>query len=759
MNKLIHYRYAFVALTLIILTVSLLGFRSFTFDTSPRVFFKPGNVDYERVVNMEDTYGSDYTIFIMMSARSGDMFEKEKLQALMEITKLGWELPFVRRVDSLANYQYIHSQNDEMLVEDFIDDIIIDSTERLNQRKGFAITDPDVVHRLISTDAKHASISLSLNMDGPTSQHPDGGHRVIELMYDLSNRIEEKYPGVEMSVSGGILSTYHNMKVAEADGKSLVPLLFIIMFVLVGVLLRSPASIAVALVVAVFSCIGALGFSSLLGLVFSPLAVNAALISITVAVAHCVHILVGLMNEMRTKSKAEALEVSLSKNYKAVTITSLTTAIGFLSLNTNDLPPIAVLGNAAAIGAFLSWLYSMTLLPALVMLLPIKPSKEKSTYLQTFMLKLADLIIARKGWVLATTFLTIIIMGWFSLQNKMNDNLAHILHEPHTFRTDTAKIDQHFGSILVNNYELDSGEEYGITNPDYLNYLDRFSSFLREQPEITNVYSFSDVMKRLNQSMHNDDSAFYSIPEDKALISQYLLLYELSLPFGLDLNERITHDKRKTLVTVSMPSLETEETIEIEARIRAWQIENLPKDLFAHNISLGTIWSHLTLASAKNSIEGALIALSIISFILLFVLKSFRYGLISLIPNITPVMLGFGLWYFFSGQIGLALSCVVILTIGIVVDDTVHFLVKYQAAKKETGDTEEAIRATFRDVGPALVVTTLILTSGFAVLAFSQIMMNSALGQMTSMILVSALVLDFLLLPSLILVLGKRFNL
>jgi len=707
---------------------------------------------------MEETYGSDFTIFIMMSARKGDMFEKENLQALMEMTESSWKLPYVRRVDSLANYQFIHSENDEMLVEDFIDSDIVGSVGQLKQRRAFALKDTDIVHRLISLDGKHAAVALSLNMDGPTSQSAEGGHRLVELMYKLSKRIEAKYNNVEISASGNLLSTYHNMKVAESDGKSLVPILFLTMFFLVGLLLRSPASIVVALLVAALSGVGAIGFASLLGFVFSPLAVNAALISITIAVAHCVHILVGLMNEMKTKSKVDALEVSLNRNFKAVTITSLTTAIGFLSLNTNDLPPIAVLGNAAAIGTGLSWLYSMTLLPALILLLPIKASEERNFFLRKFMLKLANLIIAKKEWVLVATFLVISIMGWFSLQNKMNDNLAEIIHEPHVFREDTGNIDKHFGSMNVNNYEFDSGEEYGIADPVFLTYLDEFSGFLRQQPEITNVYSFSDVVKRLNQTMHNDDSEFYSIPNDKELISQYLLLYELSLPFGLDLNERITHDKQKMLLTVSMPSLETEKVIEIEERIKNWQEKNLPTGLVAHNVSLSTIWSHLTVASARNSIEGALLALFIISFVLLFVLKSFKYGVISLIPNITPVILGFGIWYFYSGQVGLALSCVVILTIGIVVDDTVHFLVKYQSAKIESENTEEAIRATFQDVGPALVVTTAILASGFAVLAFSQIMMNSALGQMTSIILVAALFLDFLLLPSLILFLGKRLN-
>ena len=194
----------------------------------------------------------------------------------------------------------------------------------------------------------------------------------------------------------------------------------------------------------------------------------------------------------------------------------------------------------------------------------------------------------------------------------------------------------------------------------------------------------------------------------------------------------------------------------LDQRIWQWQQQNLPQQLQTETASLTTIWSYLVVTSLGSSIEGSAIALTLISFLLLFMLRSIKLGIISLVPNILPAVFGFGFWYLYSGNIGVGLMCVSIITIGIVVDDTVHFLAKYQKALKETENVEAAIRATFKQVGPALFVTTVVLASGFSVMAFSGISLNSGMGLTTSIILVAAFLLDVILLPALLLVFDDK---
>lgn len=750
--NLIRWRWPLALFSLCLLGFALLGLQHFSFDGSPREFFADDDPSYERFQALEDTYGSDYRIFFMLSAREGSMLDPENLQALSEMTEQAWTLPFVRRVDSLSNFQFTHSTEDELFVEDMFGEQVLVDSKALKSRQNKAITDPDIVNRLVSPDGKHVSLVMSLNLTQEQSQTPEAAE-LVEQAYALAESIKDQYPNIETAATGGLLSTYHNMQVAQSDMKLMIPVMFGLMFLLLGVLLRSISTILVAFTIAIFSAMGAVGFASWFGITFSVLSINAIIISIIVAMAHCIHIFTQFFRELQTQPTTPALEASLRSNVFAVSVTSLTTVIGFLSLNTNDLPPAVALGNAAAIGTALAWLFSFTILPALVMILPFKPHQTSEPLIDRCIGKLTDLLIARTNLSLAAMIALTIIMVVLSLRNEFNDNLTESLHRPHIFRDDTDKIDRNFGAVYIYSFNMDSGGANDIVDPAYLRKLDEFAAFLRQQPEVTSVRTFSDTIKRLNKSMHGDDPAYYRIPDDRELIAQYLLLYELSLPFGLDLGEQLTSDRRYSLLVANMPSLDTKTDIGLDERIWAWQQENLPAHMQERNVAISTIWSHLTIHSLTNSLEGSAIALVLISVILLLMLRSVRYGIISLIPNILPAVFGFGAWYLYSGNVGLGLTCVVIITIGIVVDDTVHLLAKYQKALQiKHGRVEDAIRLTLHQVGPALFMTTVVLASGFSVLGLSQIVINSALGQVTTVILLAAFVLDVVLLPAVLLI-------
>lgn len=755
-QRLIQWRWPLCAASILITVCAFMGFKYFIFDASPRSYFIDGHAPYERFVALEDTYGRDFRVFIMLSAKKGDMFSQAHAKALLETTEKAWKLPFVRRVDSIANYQFTSSQNDELYVDDFLSEDMLNQPTKLAERKQTALNDIAVVNRLISDDAKHAGIILSLTVDGSDQ---DGEDALVTEAYALEEAIKQQYPSIDVAITGNLVSTYHSRKIASRDIAIMVPTMFLLMFILIGALLRSISTVFVALSVAMFAGIGALGLGAMFGIEFSMLAVNALIISITVAVAHCIHIFTQFFTELKTKPKREALATSIRINFFAISMTSLTTAIGFLSLNFNDLPPAIALGNAAAIGTGLAWLYSLTMLPALVMLLPFSPPKSEGQFLTHRMASLAEFVIKHQYSVLISMSLVTAIMIALSFSNILNDRFSEIIHEPHIFRSDTNAVDKHFGALYSAHYDLDSGASDNIADPEYLKHMDAFATYLRSQPEVKSVYSFADVIKRLNQSMHNDDPAYYKIPDSRELAAQYILLYEMSLPFGLDLSDQITMDKQRSRLLVTMPAIDTRQLKGIEERFWAWQQENMPEAMIHEGASMAIIWAHLSEDSLTNSLKGSVIALTLISLILLIVLRSLRYGIISLVPNLMPAAFGFGAWYFMSGEVGIGLTCVIIITIGIVVDDTVHFLAKYKKAMDDNHhNAPDAIRQTFRQVGPALCITTMVLAAGFLVLSLSKITGNSSLGSVTAIILFAAFILDILLLPALLLLIDKHRN-
>jgi len=306
-------------------------------------------------------------------------------------------------------------------------------------------------------------------------------------------------------------------------------------------------------------------------------------------------------------------------------------------------------------------------------------------------------------------------------------------------------------------YSPGAGESGGISEPAYLRKLDAFANWYRAQPEVKHVSSLSDTMKRLNMNLHGDDPAWYRLPDRRDLAAQYLLLYEMSLPYGLDLNNQINVDKSATRLDVSLESLSSDQTIALEARAQRWLKKNAPASMQVHGASPSVMFSHIGKRNIHSMLIGTTVALILISFILVFALRSLRIGLISIIPNLVPAAMAFGLWGLLVGQVGLALSIVTGMTLGIIVDDTVHFLSKYLRARREEGYAPaDAVRYAFHTVGTALWTTSVVLMAGFLVLVYSPFELNSGMGLLTAITIGFALLADFLLLPTLLMALDKK---
>ena len=238
-------------------------------------------------------------------------------------------------------------------------------------------------------------------------------------------------------------------------------------------------------------------------------------------------------------------------------------------------------------------------------------------------------------------------------------------------------------------------------------------------------------------------------------MAQYLLLYELSLPFGSDLNDRIDVAKSATRLIVVTRDAWSRDLRELDKRAQVWLRANAPA--FAHEASgLSIVFAHLSLRNIHSMLRGTITAMVLISFILIWIFKSVRIGLLSLLPNFIPAIMSFGLWGYLVGHVGIASSVVIAVVFGIVVDDTIHFLSKYLKARREGLSAPEAVRYTFHTVGHALWTTTAVLSAGFLVFATSGFEVSWALGLLVTITIIFALVADFLLLPTLLIAIDRR---
>jgi predicted RND superfamily exporter protein len=489
----------------------------------------------------------------------------------------------------------------------------------------------------------------------------------------------------------------------------------------------------------------------------TPIAMSAPIVILTLAVADSIHILLSLRGLMRDGlDKTAALVEAVRINFLPVSITSLTTIVGFLSLNFSDSPPYWHLGNITAVGIAAAWLYSVTLLPALISVLPYRTKQAAGDdWSQRAMERLADVVIANYRKFFAGMGLAALALIAFIPTIDFNDQWVEYFDERIEFRTDSDEAQEFFGLYPIE-YSVPAAGPGGVSEPEFLANLERFAEFLREQPNVTHVYSLSDIMKRLNRNMHGDDAAYHRIPGDRELSAQYLLLYELSLPYGLDLNDRINVDKSATRVTATMSRATTAETKQFFADVQQWMDDNWPAYMRTEPTSAAVMFTYISERNMQNMVAGTILAVAAIAVIMMFALRSVRLGVLSLVPNGLPILTTFGAWALLVGEVGFSVATVASISLGIIVDDTVHLLSKYVRARDERGLTvEDSIRYAFRNVGTAIVVNTIILTAGFLVMTTSAFKMNVDLGLMTVLAIAFALILDFLFLPALLL-LGKR---
>ena len=592
-------------------------------------------------------------------------------------------------------------------------------------------------------------------------QYPEKGFlevpEAVEHARALKADIEARFPGLTIHLTGVSMLNNAFAETGMSDGATLMPLMFLVIFLLTWLIIRSLAATLSTLLVIALSTTVAMGAAGFFGIKLTPIAMSAPIVILTLAVADSIHILMSLKSLMREgMAKSEALVEAVRINFQPVAITSLTTVVGFLSLNFSDSPPYWHLGNITAVGILAAWLFSITVLPAALSLLPYRVKEQQGTlWSERAMDRLSDFVIRRYRVLLLGVGVPVLSLLAFIPTLDFNDQWIEYFDERIDFRVDSDEAMNHFGLYPIE-YSIPASGPGGISEPEYLQKLESLTAFLREQPHVTHVYSLSDIMKRLNRNMHADDESFYRIPDNRDLSAQYLLLYELSLPYGLDLNDRINVDKSATRITATVAQTTSAETKAFFNDVDQWMATNLPEYMQAKPTSAAVMFTYISERNMENMVAGTIIAISAIAVIMMFALQSVRLGTLSLVPNGLPILTTFGAWALLVGEVGFSVATVASISLGIIVDDTVHWLSKYVRARDERGlSVEDSIRYAFRNVGMAIVVNTIILTAGFLVMTTSAFKMNVDLGLMTILSIVGALILDFLFLPALLL-LGRR---
>ena len=752
-SNLVRWRWLFAIMSLALVFTLASGARFLSFATDYEIWFSDDNPQYLDFSSIQNTYVKSDNVVILVTPKDGEVFSNETLASIEWLTNAAWKIPFSTRVDSLSNFQYTYANDDDLIVEDLIRNADDLTASEIAHIKDVALAEPLLLNSAISSNTKVTAVNVTINLP---KGNPEGSPAVTNYTRDLIKQLELKNPNLEVRLTGLVVMDNAFMEASMSDMSSLTLAMFAL--ILIGLLffLRSITATFSILAIIILSVMATMGVAGWLDVQLTPVSAGAPTIVMTIVVANAVHILITMIHNMRAGMiKREALSESLRVNIQPVVLATITTVVGFLTMHFSDVPPFHHLANMVAAGVLISFLLSMTFLPWLLMLFPVKIKihKESET---TKISQLGEFVIAKRRQVLVSMVAITVVLTALIPLNIVNDRIWEFFDESVAFRVDTDYASEHLTGPYYLEYGLESNSAGGISEPKYLSLLDDYRSWLYQQDEVVHVNILSDIMKRLNKNLHADDSTWYRLPENRELAAQYLLLYEMSLPYGLDLNNQINVDKSGTRVTVSLHTLSNNEMIAFNTRAQAWLAEQAP--WITQTVgSPQFMFSHISLRTVEQMTGGVAFALALISLLIFISLRSFKIGLISLIPNLVPPMMSFGLWAILVGEVGFALALSVSMIIGIIVDDTVHFLSKYTRGRREKQlSAEEAVRYAFSNVGPALIITTAVLAAGFSVLMLSTFKLNFELGLITAMTITIALIVDFLLLPAMLLTFDKK---
>jgi len=566
----------------------------------------------------------------------------------------------------------------------------------------------------------------------------------------LRDSLREEFPDVQIYILGGVLFELDSYNAQIKDAKFLQPLVLITCILLLWFCLRS-LSFALCLFVIAFATIGmTVGTWGWLGMQFNQISSLGPLVVLVIAIADGIHIVSVYAQGLHAgQSKLEAMKESLAVNIQPVTLATITTAMGFLSLNYCSSPGIYGFGNIIAIGVVWAFLLTFTLLPALTLLLPVSQS-AKPLGVKGFIEKVSQLV-AEKGNQLFWGSVVFIVATLALLPlNNVDFNRYSFVDKDSDFHHVITALSEKIGNDQSLAYSIHSGEYYGITEVEFLKQVDDFSVWLEEQPEASFVTSYTDYLRSRNKSDNDDDEAYDRLPLDKLQVIDYLVGYQLIQEIEPSLEPIFNTDYSAIRLVVGTSNLSNLQLITFSERIDQWIADNVPDKYRVMHGDRNILFARLDRSITIELMQGFSLSFLLITLTMLVGLKSVRYGLLSTMPNLFPATIVFGFWGLFVGELSPYVLMLFSISIGLVVDDSVHILSKYITGRRTGKTPEDAVNYSLDRAGSAITITTLSLALGTFILVFSNTFHFQNVALLLTPIIIAAWLLDLLFLPPLL---------
>ncbi len=774
----------------IILFIVLLMFlpisqlHSLKMDTSNEGFLHESSPILKDYYKFKNQFGQDERAII--SITSNKIFTKEFLEKLKKMQDdIEANVPYIDDITSLINVRNTHGEKDTLLVDDLVETIPNDAAgfaklkktaldsklykNLLIDEKGNITT---IVIETVAVVGQESSDEESL--DGFEDDSLDEGvqkEKPVVYLSDAQNsefvealrKTVAKYesPDFQLHIAGSTVVVDALKQSMKHDMEKFMKITFLIIIIFLFLMFRRISAVIYPVIVVAFSLIATLGLMAYFGVAFKlPTQILPSLL-LAVSVGATVHMLSIFFDEYNASGdKKEAIQHTLGHSGLAIMMTSVTTAVGIGSFAGSGVAPISDMGTFASLGVVISLLLTLTLLPALLVVTKINPRASDThshNKFDEFMHKFAAFPIKYYKPIIGVSILLIALSLYFGAKIELSHNPLKWFPITDENRVATELLDTKLKGTVTVEVVIDTHEENGWYQPERLHKLDsvteKLAHYEHGEYKVGKVMSIIDVLKETNRALHANKQSAYVVPNDYALIAQEMLLFENS--GSDDLEDLVDSQFSKARVTIKLPWLDA---IKSEPVIK--HIGDVFRTAFPNASVMETgvvVLLNETLGeSVKSSVRSYLIAYSAIAVLMIFILGGVRLGLLSMIPNLAPIIVGLLIMYFMGIPLDMFTLLIGSIAIGLAVDDTIHFLHNFRRYYKESGDEKEAIRRTFLTTGKAMVITSIVLALGF--FSYTQGYMYSTFnfGFLTGSVILIALLADLLLVPAIMMVVAKR---
>lgn len=736
-------------------------------DSSLDAFFDPDDPTYQHYYAYREDFGSDEIAFLLYSAPDAEhgVFDIQVMRTIAQLSRaLETEVPFVNDVLSLSSAEFMQSDGDDIQVHEILHDFPENQQEMLALRD--LILGKDIyLNNIVSPDGKHAAIVVEMTRatsDPPdmVRYDPDGGDGLQNLypqvsgyaIQDLLSRPE--YQDIEFYNTGDVeLNTvYNEITLSEPVSQMGLSVMAIIMLGLV--LIRGGVvSLLGPILVVIISMTMTVAFMTLIGWDIDMMFAMVPNLLIAIGVAQAVHLLSEFhLARSYGLCRRDALRETMELVGNPCLLAALSTAVGFMAMAVSDLKGIANLSLYGAFGVLCAFFLTVTLLLSLLSFGGDKP--QQWTLQQQWLNKVLDWVVKidlkRPGLIilLSAGLIVTSLIGVSKLRidfNFVTDFKPHM-----QFRQDTEYAEDTMGGMLSLVFVFES-EQDGMKSPEYLAALERFQEFADQQPLVHKSLSIVDILKDLNQTFHGDDPAYYRLPDDRDLIAQYLLMYELS--GGDQLEKYMTSDFSRAVVDLRVAmagSQKVRELFDVLTDYVDTEFNASEAGLKVEPSGVGLLWIKLADYIFTSFTKGYLLVFIMIFMLMCMIFRSLKVGALAMIPNLAPILLTMGYMGFAGINLDYIRMMIATIAIGIAVDDTVHLVSRMRQEFFRCGNYQQALRQAIGGVGHALVITTIILVVSFSTFFTSDMTTMASFGSLLISAICMALLADLFLLPVLL---------